>query len=236
MSAHPLEKPLPLPTDDDHTTFSSALEKDDNLLRSLSISEEKALPALPQVTLNVFPENVPRPAIKTDLPHPRQRIDRTDQLVYCNSLLLLESLALSSSEQKPPLGNNERAWLMEMKKDPMEEDRLQWLAIRMVESFIQDSMKDSTKITEITALGPILQIEPYRKLLSSLIKEFDDSRLLDLDLLQGLVLLVQSTAPGYLVSDDLVRILSILRIRLQGTHQQSSEYPYHLTLAISRGP
>ncbi|KAF9271769.1 hypothetical protein BGZ88_005641, partial [Linnemannia elongata] len=183
--------------------------------------------------LNAFFENISKPTIKTELPRPQQRIERTDQLVYCCSLLLQKSLPLSSAEQEPTLDKAELAWLEEMKNDPMEQDRLFWLAARMVNKFVQDAMKDSTEIAEIVALGPILQKEPYRKLLSSFIKELDDSQLLDVDLLQSLVQLVQSATPGYLLSDDLVKILSILRICLHDTHQQSSEYPYHLTLAIT---
>ncbi|KAG0268560.1 hypothetical protein BGZ96_006683, partial [Linnemannia gamsii] len=67
-----------------------------------------------------------------------------------------------------------------------------------------------------------------------MITAFDQTVLLDVDLLQGLVQLVQSSPPNSLVSDDLIKILSLLRVRLQGTHQQSSEHPYHLTLAVSR--
>ncbi|KAG9062359.1 hypothetical protein KI688_005274 [Linnemannia hyalina] len=184
--------------------------------------------------INVFLENVSKPTLKTDLPRPQQRIERTEQLIYCNTLLLQDSLPLSSFEQDPTLDKAEVAWLVEIKNDPIEQDRLQWLANRMVEKFIQEGIKDSTKIAEIVALGPIFQQEPYRKLLSSLIKELDDSLLLNVDLLQGLVQLVQSSSPGYLVSDDLIKILGLLRIRLQGTHQQSTEHPYYLTLAISR--
>jgi WD40 repeat protein len=71
-------------------------------------------------------------------------------------------------------------------------------------------------------------------LLQNIITNFDQSALLDVDLLQGLVQLMQSAPHDSLLPEDLVRVLSILRIRLQGTHQQSSVYPYHLTLAISR--
>ncbi|KAF9130553.1 hypothetical protein BGX30_013456, partial [Mortierella sp. GBA39] len=227
MTIHPLKQDDPIST--------AALGKGNKILRSLDISKSKSrpLPTLPRVSLSVFIENIPESATTTKLPRPQQRIERTDQLAYCNSLLIQESLALSS-EQEPTLDKDELAWLMEIKNDPMERDRLQWLATRMVEAFIQDTVKDTNKITEIVALGAILQKEPYRKLLSSFITEFEESPLLDANLLQGLVQLVQSSSPGHLDSDDLVKILSILRIRLQGTHQQSTEHPYYLTLAISR--
>ncbi|KAF9275549.1 hypothetical protein BGZ88_002274, partial [Linnemannia elongata] len=213
------------------------LKKTGGLRSALDMSDQVESPrpllTVRGVSLDVFPENVPKPAIKTELPHPQQRIERTDQLVYCSTLLMQNSLLLSSTERGPPLDKDELAWLADMKKDPIEADRLQWIAPRMVDKFIEEGIKDSTEITEILSLGPILQKEPYRKLLSSFIKEFDDSQLLDVGMLQGLVHLVQSATPGYLVSDDLIKILGILKIRLQGTHQQSSEWSYHLTLAIS---
>ncbi|KAG0278432.1 hypothetical protein BGZ96_002372 [Linnemannia gamsii] len=109
MTAHPLEKILPPTTAGDHITSSPALEKDDRLLKSLDISKAKPLPALPQFTLNVFSENVPRPAIKTDLPRPQQRIERIEQLIYCSTLLLRHSLLLSSTEQGLPLDEAELA-------------------------------------------------------------------------------------------------------------------------------
>ncbi|KAG0053395.1 hypothetical protein BGZ90_006241, partial [Linnemannia elongata] len=164
MATLPLQKTLPLIADNGHTTSTPALENHDILLKSLEISKAKPLPAPPQVTLNVFSKNMSRPAIKTDLPRPQQRIERTDQLIYCSTLLLRDSLLLSSADQGPTLEKAELAWVAEMKNDPMEHDRLQWLTTRMVEASIQDTIKDSNKIAEIVALGPILQKEPYRKL------------------------------------------------------------------------
>ncbi|KAG0287266.1 hypothetical protein BGZ96_008806 [Linnemannia gamsii] len=60
---------------------------------------------------HIFLENVPKPAIKTDLPRSQQRIERIDQLVYCNTLLLLDSLAAHSTE--PTLEKAELDWLEE---------------------------------------------------------------------------------------------------------------------------
>ncbi|KAF9106150.1 hypothetical protein BGX30_008884, partial [Mortierella sp. GBA39] len=105
-------------------TSTAALGKDDQLLGSLDISKptSKPLPTLPTVSLSVFLKNVPKSVIKTKLPRPQLRIERTDQLVYCNSLLLQETLALSLSEQEPTLDKDELTWLTEIKNDPMERD------------------------------------------------------------------------------------------------------------------
>ncbi|KAF9128280.1 hypothetical protein BGX30_014401, partial [Mortierella sp. GBA39] len=211
---------------------------------------EKALSAplyTSRILEHIFDEDAPRPTIKTELPQPQQRIEKTQQLVYCNALLLRDTLsplkpatgqATESGSplvlQEPALDKTELDWLEITKKDPMEVDRLRWLATRVVEQFVADANKDSIKISEIVALGPVLEKEPYRKLLATFIKEFDDASILDVDILQGLVQLAHDALPGYLVSDDLVKVLGILRARLEGTHQQWTEHPYHLTLAVSR--
>lgn len=104
----------------------------------------------------------------------------------------------------------------------------------MVDEFAKDASKDSTEIAEMVLLGPVLDKETYRRLLQCTNTAFEQSVLLEVNLLQGLVQLVQSAPPGSLVPDGLVKILSIFRVRLQGTHQQSSEHPLHLTLAVSR--
>ncbi|KAF9153790.1 hypothetical protein BG015_002614 [Linnemannia schmuckeri] len=217
---------------------SSTMQQDRALLSPLNHAE---------ILAGIFPESRPKPSIKTELPRPLQRIEKTEQLVYCNTLLLQDSLSSQSTVacqegakgvavvlQERSLDKTELDWLEEVKKDPMEADRLRWLTTRMVEQFVADANKDSTKIVEIVSLGPVLQREPYRKLLSTFIKECDDARILDVDMLQGLVQLVQDASTRFLVSDDLVKILSILRVRLEGTHQQSAQHSYHVTLAVSR--
>ncbi|KAG0287265.1 hypothetical protein BGZ96_008805 [Linnemannia gamsii] len=116
----------------------------------------------------------------------------------------------------------------------MEINRLRSLVTEMAEVFVADTMKDLIKITEVVALGPVLQKEPYRAVLTSIIAALEEAYILDVDLLQGLTQLLHSASPGYIGSDDLVKILRILRIRLEGTRQQSTENSYHLTLAVSR--
>ncbi|KAG0374315.1 hypothetical protein BGX24_010562, partial [Mortierella sp. AD032] len=197
----------------------------------------------------VFTENLTKPTLRTDLPALSGRIEKTEQLVYCNALLVQASSLTTTADagegaanattttalqMKPTLTDKELKWLAEVDENRMGKARIRWLANRMVEEFIQDLNKDSVKIAEVVTLGPILDREPYRKLLSSIIGGFEDALILDTDLLQGLVQLVQSASPGFLVSDDLVKIFRVLRTRLQGTHQQSSEYLFHLTLAVSR--
>ncbi|KAF9123951.1 hypothetical protein BGW39_008578, partial [Mortierella sp. 14UC] len=225
------------------TSQSKDAHSDDNKSIPSSAPADRPLPTPPPAPEPksppiVFFENLPKPALRTELPTLLNRIEKTEQLVYCNTLVLQEDKAANTPTDvvhlKPNLTEEETQWLAEIDKNPMEKAHIRWLATRMVEEFVQDGLKDSTEIAEIVALGPVLDREPYRKLLSCLIGGFEDARILDADVLQGLVQLVQSASPGYLVSDDLVKIFSVLRIRLQGTHHQSSEHSFHLTLAVSR--
>ncbi|KAG0288272.1 hypothetical protein BGZ97_006866, partial [Linnemannia gamsii] len=197
------------------TTSSSALENNDKMLKSLENLKSKTASSPSGRDVEVFSGNMNKPTMKTDLPCSQQHIERTNQLVYCCTLLHQDASSLSPPDQNQLLNEAEAAWLAEIKNDPMEQHRLQWITTRMVQAFTQAAFKDSTTIAEIVSLGPILEEEHFRKLLSFLIMEFDESRLLDVELLQGLVQLVQSSSPGFLVSDNLIKIFSILRVRLQ---------------------
>ncbi|KAG9063869.1 hypothetical protein KI688_003983 [Linnemannia hyalina] len=220
-------------TEDAHPTSpQSTIDIDDAVsataVANLTLNNNNRPDPRLEVFLWNYP-NFPKPAIRTELPQNLERIEKTEQLVYWCSLLLQRA---SSS---PSLTWAERKWLEEIDKDSTEQDRLLWIATRMVEEFVPNvASRSSVEIAEVVSLGPILEKEPYRKLLSSIIAAFDDALLLDVTLLQGLVQLVQSNSPGYLEADDLIKILSILRVRLQGTHGQSSEYSYQLVLAVSR--
>ncbi|KAG9063947.1 hypothetical protein KI688_004061 [Linnemannia hyalina] len=198
---------------------------------------------------NIFLKNLPAPVMKTTLPAVQDRIEVTQQLAYCSALLLygsspaLATAAELDEQARNPaitlqrfqnLDNKELDWLAEMEKNLPAKERISWLGARMVDEFAKDVLKDSTEIAEIVLLGPVLDKETYRSLLSCTITAFEQSVLLNVDLLQGLVQLVQVAPPDSLVSDDLVKILRVLRICLQDSHQQSSAHPFHLTLALSR--
>ncbi|KAF9142517.1 hypothetical protein BG015_000802, partial [Linnemannia schmuckeri] len=116
------------------------------------------------------------PAVKTALPG--LCIEQTDQLLYSKMLLLQDSVATSSSmtdeenatddsgkaPQEPTLNETEHKWLAEVKEDPT-------------------STKNSIEVAEIVTLGPVLQREPCRKLLSSLITKCDEPYILNVHLL-----------------------------------------------------
>ncbi|KAG0297331.1 hypothetical protein BGZ96_006895 [Linnemannia gamsii] len=201
-------------------------------------SNEQAPALLAKTRLDVFLHNVNAPAVSISVPKFGVRIETTPQLALCIGLISKEGANVDRLED-PVLDMTSdtaaiHAWCKAMKQDSTERDRLFWLATRMADEFAKDVSKDSTEISEMVLIGPVLDREHYRSVLSCIITAFNQAVLLDVDLLQGLVQLVQSAPPGSLLSDDLVKILRILRIRLLDTHQQTSEHPYLLTLAISR--
>ena len=201
-----------------------------------SNAQPSALPTAPR--LNIFPENMNPPFSLVSLPEIGSRIDTTLQLALC--LDLLPNGVDSIDQQDDPsqvLSSGttaQLAWIQSMEQDPVEQERLRWLGTRMVDEFAKDASKDSTEIAEMVLIGPVLDNEHFRRLLACTITAFDQAVLLDVDLLQGLVQLVQSAPSEALLPDDLVKILRILRVRLQNTHPQSSVHPFHLTLAVSR--
>ncbi|KAF9537685.1 hypothetical protein EC957_007805, partial [Mortierella hygrophila] len=176
--------------------------------------------------LDVFSQNVNAPAMRIPLPEFGARIDTTPQLALCIGLLDKAHDVVDHQEdpsQDLPSDTAARlAWVKAMKQDPTERERLFWLGTRMIDKFAKDAFKDSTEIAEMVLIGPVMDMEHYRGLLSSIIAAFDHSVILSVDLLQGLVQLVQSAPPESLLSDDLVKILRLLRLRLQDTHQQST--------------
>ncbi|KAF8922938.1 hypothetical protein BGZ47_005209, partial [Haplosporangium gracile] len=96
-------------------------------------------------------------------------------------------------------------------QDEEEQRHIHGLVMKVVEKFVEDGFKNSEKIFEVVLLGPSLDQKYYRKLLSCIISEFETTSLLNIDLLQGLVQLVQCAGPDYLQPNDLVRILVVLR-------------------------
>ncbi|KAF9541312.1 hypothetical protein EC957_003214 [Mortierella hygrophila] len=182
---------------------------------------------------DIFPQNVNVPLPLVSLPPPSARLETTAQLAYCNSLLHPHLSSSLESARASALDPAQRTSVDAILLDDDEKAQIRWLVIRVVEEFVADGLKTSDKIAEVILLGSFLGQETYRRLLNSFIAEFETTTLLDIDLLQGLVHLVQCAQPDYLLPDDLIRILVVLRARLQETHQQSTTHSYYLTLAIS---
>ncbi|KAF9538974.1 hypothetical protein EC957_005980 [Mortierella hygrophila] len=186
----------------------------------------------------VFPDKVTPPLFTTQIPIRGNRIESTAQLAYTN--ILLRRYAAPHSDEagdvdKPlALDPPQQALLDAILKEEEELTHIRYLATRVVEEFAVDALKAREAISEVVLLGPALEMEYHRKLTNILIGEFQKGLLTDIALLEGLVEMVECAGPGYLLSDDLVKVLVVLRERLVSTHKQSSKYPYHLVLALSR--
>ncbi|CAO3565263.1 unnamed protein product [Mortierella alpina] len=221
------------------------------IVSSLKVSSSETASQLTSSTSDarssVFSENVSRTTTEITLPSPDERIDRTSQLALCITLLpknttpSLRSKGLKTafnlknkSSWTASSDGAEKEWIQAIEGQSVKQDHLRWLGSRIVEEFVKHAVKDPIAVSEVVLLGSVLDKAHYRKLLNCFIEELNKYPLLDVDLLQGLVQLVQCASPTYLDADDLVKILSILGVRLIATHQQPSEHLYHLTLAVSR--
>ncbi|KAG0287039.1 hypothetical protein BGZ96_008983 [Linnemannia gamsii] len=96
-------------------------------------------------------------------------------------------------------------------------------------------------MAEVALLSHVLDRKDYRSVLSSLTGQLEQTVLTDVDLLQGLVQFLVPAPLGYVVDDDFVRILRVLRQRLKDTYKVlgDADYPasnhiYLLSTAISR--
>lgn len=201
------------------------------------------VPKVKQFHVAIFTKNVPKPKPQIAWPNVRDRIKTTPQLALCATLLPKESTVegessedvdmLENSSDETILDGAPADWVKAM-EHPMKQDLIRELANGTVDEYNKDVTKNSDTIAEAVFLAPILNYEYYRILLIYTIQKFELSPLLDLISLQGLVQVVQSASPGFLEADDLRKILGLVRIRLLGTLQQSTDYVYHLTLAVSR--
>ncbi|KAF9156777.1 hypothetical protein BGX20_004190, partial [Mortierella sp. AD010] len=214
-----------------------------------SISHTPSETTLVQQSFKViFLNNVAPPFFRVKLPEPNKRVSSTTQLAFACHILLNRETSLPSPMPDSPsaveddievagLKGADRLWMDAILKDPIEQDRLHWLAAQVVIQFLESNHKDAKSIAEVTLLGSILDRQDYRRVLSSLIKQLEEP-LLDLELLLGLVYFLRL---DYLIDDDLVRILRVLRTRLKETHMQlgdskkpASEHIYLLAIAVSR--
>ncbi|KAG0257823.1 hypothetical protein BGZ95_005132, partial [Linnemannia exigua] len=182
-----------------------------------------------------FTQNIATPTLSLVLPPPGSRFESTSQLAHCSDLLRRHlATTTSTATIATSLDPVQQTLIKPFAHDEEEQIHVFGLVRSVVKEFVVDALKSSVSISEVVLLGPSLDQETYRRLLNCLIAEFEGARLLDIALLQGLVLIVECAKPECLIADDLIKILAVLRTRLQSTHQQSTEYPYYLVLAISR--
>ncbi|KAF9356631.1 hypothetical protein BGX26_004980 [Mortierella sp. AD094] len=210
----------------DHNS-SSRQTKDTHAPPATHQNQVTPSPAVTATHAQIFTENVLSLTEGCKLPKAAEKIEDTVQLTYC--LSLLQAFPLPDDELDPAA----RTWLKNTRADSYEQERLNSLASDVVSALGRDEVEESSAVAEVVYLAPVLQKDFFQNLLRRLVNGLEQSVLLDLHILDGLVRLIESARPSYLQPDDLVKILERLSARLQGTHDQSPEYIYRLTQAVS---
>ncbi|KAF9926344.1 WD_REPEATS_REGION domain-containing protein [Linnemannia zychae] len=130
------------------------------------------------------------------------------------------------------LVDKERDWAALI--DPFEKSHYYGLVDQLVRTFIEDPFKNPETIAEVVLVGTVLDKDTYCVLLSSFIAELTERNLRYLDILQGLVQLVECVSCEHLVDDDLVRIAIVLLNKLSVAHAGSNDHYLYLIWALSR--
>jgi hypothetical protein len=190
-------------------------------------AKAKATGDIALISQDIFAENANPPGVVFTPPQADERLKDIRQLAACLSLLRPSRPSNSALEPEA------RDWLQAVENDTDEKERLSLLAKEVIRVFVGDELKDSKAVAEVMCLAPVLDQQNFRSLLSLFYSGVDHSDLLNVNHLQGLADLIHGADPGYLNSDDLVKILELLSTRVRETHDQSPSYIYQLTLAIS---
>ncbi|KAF9937856.1 hypothetical protein BGZ65_000884, partial [Modicella reniformis] len=180
------------------------------------------------IPVHIFSENKPPPTtVVFDLPEPDGRLNSTPQLARCLGLLQVH---LSPDDIQD---TTTRSWIQAIKNDTDEQERLTSLATAIIRELKRDELNDTKTVAEVVLLASVLERDDFRYLLRLFYVGIEQSNLLDVNQLEGLAQLIQNASPGYLDSDDLVKILDLLSARLRDTHSQSSHHIYQLTFSVS---
>ncbi|GJJ67780.1 hypothetical protein EMPS_00126 [Entomortierella parvispora] len=159
------------------------------------------------------------------LPSPGEPLQTVRQLAY--SLALLET-----SIQERDLFPEALEWRLNTLNNSDEKDRLETMAVHVLEKFAKDTRKDAAAVAEVVQLAPVLNDGYSRFLIKTFIDTVNKSEILDLHSLDGLAKVIQGAPPGSIDSNDLVTILRCLHKRPRPTHSEGHQY--HLLLAASR--
>ncbi|KAF9362696.1 hypothetical protein BGX34_005674, partial [Mortierella sp. NVP85] len=221
-------------SDKKHANFRKAVQWGGNVENTRGGNEEAlggtgAGPRghIAQLSQDIFTENVNPPAVVFTPPQADERFNDIRQLAACLSLLR------PSRPSDDVLEPTARGWLQSIEDNADEKERLDLLATEVIRGFVGDELKDAKAVAEVMCLAPVLDRQNFRFLLSHFYSVVDQSDLLSIHHLQGFADLIHGANPGFLDSDDLVKILELLSTRLTETHLQSSTYIFQLTLTVS---
>ncbi|KAF8962801.1 hypothetical protein BGZ46_001109 [Entomortierella lignicola] len=189
--------------------------------------------SLTAIDSDIFTEyNAKKDGDFVTMPAVGEVMDHTVQLVQ--GIRLLAESSESSTTTLLTSNSSLSEWVQAIKEHPAEIEYLHHLANKMVERFIALPYKGPDNIREIVLLGLILDKDTHRKLLNSFLGEFEKSSLVDLDLLLGMIQLVQDAPPKSLRSDSLIQIIRAIRRRLEDPAQKKGEYLANLVLSATR--
>ncbi|KAG0260778.1 hypothetical protein BGZ95_004361, partial [Linnemannia exigua] len=121
---------------------------------ALTITKSEAeVPTLSEATpgdkTGIFPHNVAALSLQVSLPAPGARLETTMQLAYCHQLLrthLSPSSAVASITVSQDL--SQQASVEALLQNIEEQQKIRELAIRVVEEFVTDGLKNSEEIAE----------------------------------------------------------------------------------------
>ncbi|KAF9980063.1 hypothetical protein BGZ75_008928, partial [Mortierella antarctica] len=168
-------------------------------------SKIKVGPKFASLPPEIFIRDVCVRQSKPKLPASDARMSSTPQLVYCLALLSnnIPSSPHAETAMDETLDELERSWLQTIAEDTDEHSRFRSLAGKLIAEFMDDDMKEPAAVVEVVSLAPVLTQTNYRKLLNHFIVSFEQAKLLEFGLLDGIAQLIQNAQGGHLLPADL---------------------------------
>ncbi|KAI8596392.1 hypothetical protein EDD21DRAFT_408409, partial [Dissophora ornata] len=156
----------------------------------LPLTQETPSRNITIIPAHIFTKDMYQPPDINKLPKADERLKSTSQLVHCLGVLQ----SLQSTEDLHDL--NEQTWLNATAQNADEQERLRMLAIKLLREFTREELKDANTVAEVVCLVPVFEKDQLQQLLQRLFHGIEKSRLLDINLLEGLSQLIQHARPG----------------------------------------
>ncbi|KAF8950885.1 hypothetical protein BGZ46_004271, partial [Entomortierella lignicola] len=129
------------------------------------------------ISSNIFEHDVSPPSAKDALPDINGQVTNVQQLVYYINLLAKSSEELESDELE---------WVQKARENEDEKSRLENMTTDLIEAFAGDRFRSCDKVEEVVWVAPVLDQYYFRRLLQLIINGIDHSRLLHVDMIDGL--------------------------------------------------